>query len=417
MSYTRSGIPVIVENYGRGESQGVALSLFLKAGSRDEPAEYSGISHLLEHVLFRGTENRTSREISEEVENAGGEINGFTGKELTCYYTLALRETFDQVTDVLFDLVSSPLIDEESLELEKQIVGQEVTMLLNEPDQYIHGLLSKVLWEDHPMALMETGNLEAIQRLDTSDMREFYERYYLPNNMVIAACGALESEEVVDWANRSLNTLDASGEEQRRTVPSDRSSVKVFPREGDNTYVGMGFPGYPADAEEKYSQKLLEVVLGSGMSSRLFQRVREREGLTYSIYCHSRTFSDCGLLGIFFSSSSQNLDSVLKGIGEEIHTLKSDGLLTRELDRAKRLVRGTSIRKLESSKNRMFRLGKIYALTGELTTIGESLTRIEEVTEEDIIEVADELLLPDAMSAAVYTDAEIDEGVFHSLKF
>jgi len=413
---TPAGIPVVVEE--QPGSRSAAISVFVRAGSRDEPAEMSGAAHLLEHMLFRGTQRRSSRQLSEDVESAGGEMNGFTSKEVTCYYTIGLRDTFSEVSDVLSDVVINPLLDEGALRLEKMIVSQEVAMLVNEPELYIHSLVNLTMWEGHPISRPEVGDLDNLRSMTTESLRQFYRDRYSRQRIVVVACGAVSPERVLEWSRETMDLLEPEGGKMSREPPESRAGLKVYERAGEQTYVGMAFPAYHASHRSRYAEKVLETILGSGMSSRLFQRVREEEGLVYSIYTHASFFSDCGNLGVFFSTGEEETGTVLKVVAEEIARLKREGLKEGELLRAKRLSHGEFVRKLESTDQRLFRLGGLYSLTGRAPTVEETVRELEAVDEEEVMSVAEELLVPSRMCLSVYARKDVGERIeWSSLDF
>lgn len=399
ISRTEGGIPVIVETLPSSSS--VALATYVLAGSRCEPGEKAGMAHLLEHMVFRGTERFTSRRISEKIEEAGGELNGFTAKEYTCYYSSILKETFDIAGEILTEIVMRPILGHESFPLEKQIVSQEVSMLLNEPDSYIHSLFARALWEGHPMSIPEAGDFSTIESISLDDLKDFYSSNYSPGNLIVVASGGVEADRVLEWAS-GFDTLHPTPPRENPIPPSPRAHFKMFPREGDQVYVGLGFPGLSARDPKRLAQRMLGSVLGAGLSSRLFQKVREEEGLVYSIYSVSRHYSDCGIMGVFFSCSRENLSRVLSSISSEFSLLKGEGLEPGELDRSKRMIKGALVRRLELTENRMFRIGDAFAMTGEVKTVEELFNEMEAVTDEEVLSIANDIIRPEKLCLAVH---------------
>jgi len=410
------GVPIIVEELPG--SQAASISIIVRAGSRHENPAKAGTAHLLEHLLFRGTRSRSSREMSEQIENAGGELNGFTDKEYTCYYSSIIQETFPTAREILVDLVFNPRLEEEHFALEKRIVTQEVSMLLDEPESYIHHLFHQTLWEGHPMAMPEAGDLDTVAGIASRDLREFYDEHYLPEEMILVCSGAIDPEEMGTWAASALSSILPHAGRHSPEPPRPLAQIKSFPREGDQAYVAMGFPGLMASDEKRQVQRVLATILGAGMSSRLFQKIREELGLVYSIYSSCRYFSDCGSLGIFFSTSRDHVDMVIELIAIELSRLKNEGLYDGELNRAKRLIKGAMVRKLESTENRMFRLGESYLLTGKVQSVERMLEEIQSVEGEEVLSVAQELLRPERLCAAVHSSLpEEDVQSYASLDF
>lgn len=408
ISRTEGGIPIVVETLPSSSS--VALAVYVNVGSRNEPAGKAGMAHLLEHMVFRGTKNFTSRQISERIEDAGGELNGFTGKEYTCYYSSILKETFENAGEILGEIVASPILAEDSFSLEKQIVTQEVNMLLNEPESYIHYLFTKAIWEGHPMSIPEAGDFETIGSISLVDLKDFYASNYSPESLIVVASGGVRAGKVEEWAS-SLDSMPRLTRTNDQLPPTPRADIKFFPREGDQAYVGLGFPGVEAGDPARQVQRMLSALLGAGMSSRLFQKVREEEGLVYSIYSISKHYSDCGNMGIYFSCSKDELAHVLESISSEFSLLKREGLEPGELDRVKRLIKGATVRRLESTDNRMFRIGESYAMTGEVKTIEQMIQEMEKITEDQVLAIAEELIKPQKMCVAIHgpvTDLDRD---------
>ena len=382
-------------------SGSVALAAYVRVGSRNEPRERAGMAHLLEHMVFRGTRNFDSRQISERIEDAGGELNGFTTKEFTCYYSSILKETFDTASDVLAEVVSCPSLAQESFELERQIVTQEVNMLINEPDAYIQYLFPSALWDGHPMSVPEAGDFRTIDSISLQDLCDFYHSNYTRDNLAIVASGNVSLERVMEFASL-FDDMPATSQRPPQDPPLPRSDFRHFQRQGDQAYVGLGFPGVPASHPRRQSQRMFAALLGAGMSSRLFQSIREREGLVYSIFTTSKHYTDCGNLTTYFSCSASNLSRVLDSISREFSRLKEEGLEPSELDRSKRLIKGATVRRLESTESRMFRIGDSYIMTGKVRPIEELFEEMESVTEDEVMAMAQEILRPEKLCVAMH---------------
>ena len=398
--FTSGGVPVIIEKLPTMRS--VAISVNFDVGSRDEDREQSGIAHLVEHVMFKGTKDRGAKEISDLIENAGGEMNGFTTKEMTSYHVFCLDETIGTAQQLLGEMVLDPLFDREHLELEKNVVTQEITMMEDEPEDYCRVLLDRSLWRGHPMALSESGEVESVKAIGQDHMRSFYEAGYTLENISIVACGNLREKQVVEWAESTFDDMKARGRRNERTPPPARSSIDLYPRDGDQAYVELGFPSYDAHHPERNAAGLASAILGAGTSSRLYQRIREQDGLVYSIYMMPQTYTDCGVLEGGYSTSAENTTKVARMMAEEIKDLKDEGLKPGELDRAKRWVKGMFVRKLENSEDRMYWLSEQYHLRKEARGVDEAMQEFMSVTEEQVLKAANELLRPKKMCVALH---------------
>ncbi len=411
---TPSGIPVVVERLP--DSHSASLSVYLGAGSRDESDQQAGIAHMLEHMLFKGTSRRTAREMSEQIEAAGGEQNGYTTKEVTSYQAFALDETVEVAEDILADMVLNPLLDSSCLATEKNVVLQEINMLQNDPDDYIHVLFCESLWGDHPMGRSEAGSSATVSSLTERDVRDFFELNYRPPRMAVFAVGNVDPDQVTEWARNSFDHLAPSPPRIERTPPRPRAVFEVRPRDDRQAYVGMGFPGCSSVDPDRFAQRLTASVLGMGTSSRLFQEIREKEGLVYEIFASSSSYTDCGVMSIFFNTTVDDQEKVVRLVGEEIRRLKEEGLEKGELDRAKRLLKGIYVRRLESSETRMIRLGEMFMSTGKAVTPEESLREIDAVTEEDVHRMAAMVMSRDRLCMTMHAPKKESEKAARNLE-
>jgi predicted Zn-dependent peptidase len=379
---TPAGIPVIVDKLPYSRSAAVAV--YIGVGSRDEAQDKCGIAHLSEHLMFKGTELHTSKEISELVEAAGGEMNGYTGKEVTCYFIQTIDETMATAEQLLAEIITKPHFEQKDVEMEKKVVAQEIKMAEDEPEGYIHELLARTAWEGNPMANSEGGSVECIISLGLKDIQAFYEANYRPPSLNVVATGNVDVDQVVSWASSAFDDLPHSNRELARHPPTFHYGTRLYPREGDQLYAAIGFPGVSAPHPDRFAQSMLSVILGSGTSSRLYQKIREENGLVYSIYAMSIPYTDTGAFGIYFSTSSENSEKVFELVASELRRLKGEGLERGELARAKNWLKGMIVRKLEPTDNRMYFLGEQFLQTGKLMTEDQILQRMEAVTEEDV---------------------------------
>ena len=397
---TSGGIPVTADNIPGAGASGYMVAV--TTGSRDETPEIYGISHLLEHVVFRETANRTSFQMSKDIEGAGGIMNAMTGREATAYYAMSLKETADRAKDLVADIVRNPLIKDSHVEMEKKIVLQELNMVENNPDSYIHDIFAGSVWKGHQLENEEGGNPESVSAMNHEDLRGYYEERYGIPNMAVVACGSVDLDDAVSWAEETFDGM--SGRKNMRTRPG-RPSGNISVREwhGDHSYAGMGFRGHAADHPDKDAVRLLWVLMGSGSSSRLFQRLREERALVYSVYSSIDQHTDSSPAGAFFSCTEKNLTESIDAVISVFRDIRTGGLEEGELRRAKNLVKGANIRSHESTSNRMSKIMKDVLLTGEAKTLEQRLSALESVTEEDVIRAAGEMLSPDMLNIALYT--------------
>ncbi len=398
VSKTAGGIPVVVENIP--DSQSVAYMIGVATGSRDETEGIYGLSHLLEHTVFRETKTMDSYQMAKEIEGAGGELNAFTGREMTAFYGITIKETADVARRIVGDIVANPLINEKSTELEKKIVLQELSMIKNEPDRYIHDLFSMVLWKGHELEQDEGGDEKLVEKMTFEDLRAYYDEKYRIPNLSVYAVGA-DMEETVAWAEETLDRMAGGKRNVRSTPPMPKGKYEFVANDSDHYQVAMGFQAYGSSHKDRAAVSMLSAVLGSGTSSRLFQDVREKKALVYSIFTSVSQNSDASSLAAYMSCTKENVTEAMETTSKVIGKLLSEGLEKGELDRAKRLVKGANVRAMESTDNRLYRLGVNHMLNGSTETLEQRLARIEAVTEEDVMRVAEDILVSDRLNTVV----------------
>ncbi len=398
--YTSAGIPVITDPVPGCRISGYMVAV--NTGSRDETQEIMGLSHLLEHVVFRATYKRTSFQMSKEIEGAGGEMNAFTAKEMTAFYGLTLKETSNVAKELVADIVRNPLIAEDDTQLEKKIVLQEINMCENDPDSYIHDLFGEVIWGGHRLGQNEAGTREVVKSLTSKDLRKYYEDRYRIPNLTVFACGAADPQDAVAWAEENFDDM-AGGKANERKAPNVSGSVyKHYKWEGDHCYVGMGFRAFDAKSDDIPALSMLSAILGSGSSSRLFQDVREKKALVYSIYDYVDQYTDAGSMGTFMSATEENVYEAINTVARTYRSLKENGLTEGELTRVKNLVKGALIRGTESTDRRLYSLAKGTMLTGKPRSLDERLMRLDAVTEEDVMRIAGKVMDPKGLNVVMY---------------
>ncbi|NLL94892.1 MAG: insulinase family protein [Thermoplasmatales archaeon] len=406
-SRTPAGIPVIT--IGPGKSGRCGYMVAVRAGSRDEAPGNLGISHLLEHSVFRRAGGRTSFEISRDMEAAGGSMNAFTSKEMTGYHGSTILETAGVARELVGDIVADPSLDGPDIELEKKIVLQEISMWENDPESYIHKLMSDTLWEGHGLSQNEAGLAEVVDSLGEADLREYYgERYGAPS-MVVIACGDAPHDETVGWAEERFDPM--GGGPRRRVPPKALPPAYVrTPWEGGHCYVGMGFQTCPPDHADHTALGLLGAILGAGASSRLFHKVREESALVYSVYSVAPTYSDAASMETYFSSTPKNVLEAIEAVASVWRGIKDGGLADGELRKAKNMAWGRRTALAESTDNTMYSAARQYMVKGEVETMADYKSRIESVTGEDVMRVAGKYLDPGALRVAMYGTAPSMEG-------
>lgn len=399
ISRTEGGIPVVTEFIPGCESAGYMVAV--GTGSRDENPEIFGLSHLLEHVVFRETKTRTSYQMAKEMEGAGGELNAFTGRELTAFYGVTIKETKDVAKEMVSDIFSNPLINDEDVELEKKIVLQELSMIENEPEARIHDLFPNTIWRGHQLSQDEGGLPSVVEGLGAPELREYYdERYGIPN-MAVFSAGNVDSEDTVAWASEKFDGMTGKMKIKRQPPKVPDSAYAFVKNKSEHCHIGFGLPAYDSRSENRMPAMLLGSILGSGTSSRLFQDVRESKALVYSVHTATEQYSDASSMTAYMSSTDGNVIKALEATASVFSRLKREGLEKNELAGTKRLLKGALVRSMESTERRLYRLSGSYMLNGSSMTLEQRLEAIEAVTEDQVMRVAQDLIKQSSLNIVV----------------
>ncbi|HEX5199622.1 MAG TPA: pitrilysin family protein [Actinoplanes sp.] len=410
-----SGLRVITEAIPGSRS--ASLGVWVGIGSRDETPAMSGASHFLEHLLFKGTHKRTALQISAEIEAVGGETNAFTTKEYTCYYARVLDDDLPLAVDVLCDAVADSILDPADVEVERGVILEEIAMHEDEPSDEVHDIFTEAIFGDHPLGRLISGTEESITPMTRTQINGFYRRRYTPPHIVVAAAGNLEHATVVRLVRKALagTALDSAAGDPAgpragiKRVRHQKPHTVVRNRDTEQAHVVLGGVGIGRRDERRFALGVLNNVLGGGMSSRLFQEIREKRGLAYSVYSYASQYADAGLFGVYAGCAPGKVEEVLDLTRAELARVADKGLTAEEIARGKGMVKGSYVLGLEDSGSRMSRLAKSELLYGDLMTVDELLGRVDAVTAEDVDAIAHELL-SQPMSLAVV--GPFDEAAF-----
>ena len=392
------GLRVITEAMPSVRS--AALGVWVGVGSRDESASLAGASHFLEHLLFKGTATRTALDISEALEAVGGEMNAFTAKEYTCYHARVLDTDLPLAIDTVADMVTGSLIARADVESEREVILEEIAMNDDDPDDVVHNLIASRVWGDSPLGRPIAGSPESIRTLTRAQIAGYYRRRYRPEAMVVAVAGNVEHRAVVRNVRAAFGAagfLDddtaapKAPREGGRTAPF-RLGASVVTRPTEQANLVLGLPGLRRSDERRHAAGVLNAAVGGGMSSRLFQEVREKRGLAYAVYSYAANYADTGMFGVYAGCAPAKVDDVLELVREQLVRVAESGIDAAELERGKGQMRGSVVLSLEDSGSRMSRIAKADLLDGELLSIDEVIARIDAVTLDDVRELAAELL-------------------------
>jgi predicted Zn-dependent peptidase len=388
-----NGLVVLTERMPYVRS--VAIGLWVKVGSRYEPAEYAGASHFIEHLLFKGTENRSAEDIARAIDSVGGTLDAFTSRENTCFYAKVLGEHLPLAVDLLSDLLLHPRLDPDDVEKERRVVLEEIKMVEDDPDDLIHDLFAQQVWRDHPLGRSILGTRQTLQAITRQAVLDHLRDYYQPDQVIVAAAGYLEHARVVDLVRAAL------GGWQGRSVPTNGGSPVCYhtvhheDRDSAQLHLVLGAEGLPYSHRHRYAFFLQNAILGSSMSSRLFQEIREKRGLAYSIYSYQASYQDSGLMAVYAGTSAESYAQVVDLIRAEFARLRDEPVDLDEFRRAKEQLKGNLLLGLEGTSSRMTRLAKAEIYFQRYFDLDEIIRGIDDVSSETFAELNRTLLTPE----------------------
>ncbi|MSV28331.1 MAG: insulinase family protein [Bryobacterales bacterium] len=378
-----NGVRVITEVMPHVRS--VSVGVWVNSGSRRETADQNGLTHFIEHMLFKGTENRSAEEIARSVDSIGGNLDAFTAKEMVCYNTKVLDEHLPKAFDVLADLVLHPLFRPEDIEKEKGVILEELKMDADSPDYLVHEIFSSNFWKDHALGRPILGSKKTIESFDREAVDSFYRGAYGSSNTLITAAGNLAHARMVDLARQHFEKLPNLGPRHAEPAPGTYAAIALKKKkELEQVHLCLGVPSFHLSHESRFACYVLNTLLGGGMSSRLFQNIRERQGLAYAVFSELNTYSDTGCLMIYAGTSLKSARQVVDSILKEFGQLKNEEVPAEELRRAKDHLKGSLMLSLESTSSRMSNLARQAMYFGRFISLDEVTAAIEAVTAEEL---------------------------------
>jgi predicted Zn-dependent peptidase len=387
--HLENGIPVVLEPIRSVRS--VAVGVWVKVGSRYESREENGISHFLEHMFFKGTKKRTTKDISVDIDSLGGDLNAFTSRENTAFYIKVLDEHVDKGIDLLSDIFVNSVFPEDELEKEKKIIKEEIKMVEDTPDDYIHDLFSLAVWGQEGIGQPILGRRETVASFTREHVMSHIKKYYGTKDIVISCAGNFQPEEMIAALNRRFGGLRQGSTPKKGVGPDFHRSVKVYSKEMSEAHICIGVPGVSQVSEERYAFFVLNTILGAGVSSRLFQEIREKRGLAYSVYSFTSSYLDTGLWGVYAGVSKKRIREVAEVIIAEMRDF-SHTLTEIELQRAKNHLKGNLILGLESTNSRMNNLARQEIYFGRYISPEEILKSVDMVNLKQIRELSGRLI-------------------------
>jgi predicted Zn-dependent peptidase len=395
------------------------IGIWVENGSRYEVPAENGVSHFIEHLLFKGTRKRTAAQIAEEIDAVGGVLNAFTGKEYTCYYAKVLGEDLAMATDLLADLFLDSIFDPAEIDRERQVVLQEISQAEDTPDDFIHDLFNLKFWEGHPLALPIFGSVGTVNAINRELLVSFMAERYRAGRVFVAAAGMVDHERLAGDCARLFGGITGDGRPEPTSPPAERMVVINHHKDLEQTHLCIGGPGISQASPLRYASYVLNTALGGGMSSRLFQEVRERRGRVYSIYSFMSSYLDCGYLAIYAGTNPEWIDEVIEVTLGEVSKLVRDGLTVAELERAKSQLKGNMLLGMESTESRMNRLARNETYFGREVPLEELARGIDRVTNDQVLELATNSFQAGRMAMVLLGDLkgrEFDPAVFSALK-
>ncbi|WP_027398324.1 M16 family metallopeptidase [Anaerovorax odorimutans] len=381
------GIRVVMEQIPYVKS--VSIGIWVKAGAVDEVAKNSGISHFIEHMLFKGTEKRNTKQIAEDVDKIGGQINAFTGKEATCYYIKTLASNIEAACDILTDMFLNSKFDKIEMEKEKRVIYEEMKMIEDSPEDYAHDIIGELVFKDLPLSKSIIGTPSSLKGITQNAIRKYLNEEYTKDNIVISIAGNFDENEFCKLFEGKLKNLNPTKKVKEHIETEYKPGYKIKIKDVEQSHLCLGVKGIPLADDRYYSMSLLSNIMGGSMSSRLFQNIREEKGLAYSVYSMASSFSTAGYFNIYAGVSHDKVSDAICGIGEELQKLKNNGIIKDELSTAKEQLKSTYIFSQENVNSRMFANGKNTLILNKVFSQEEIISKIDSVTLDNLREVAD----------------------------
>lgn len=410
--YTCSnGVRIVLENIPTVRS--VAIGVWIGTGSRNEHDKNNGISHFLEHMFFKGTKTRSAKDIAESFDRIGGQVNAFTSKEYTCYYSKVLDEHADYALEILADMFFNSTFESGELTKEKNVVYEEIKMYEDTPDDIVHDILSQATFGNHALAYPILGTEETLETFTADMLNGYMDEYYTPDNVVISVAGNV-NEAFIEKIEKQFGNYSSKYRKKDVQSPSFFNEKIARTKDTEQAHLCIGFKGLQLGHENIYDLIILNNILGGSMSSRLFQDVREKQGLAYSIYSYHTSYKDSGLLTIYGGTANKQLDQLFNTIQETINELKTNGILEKELENSIEQMKGSLMLSLESTNSRMSRNGKNELLLNNHRSLDEVIDLVEQVTFERVNKLAKDIFTDDFSLSLIGPSGEIPSKIKNS---
>ena len=409
ISELENGIRIISEYIPYFRS--ISLGIWVATGSRSETKELNGITHLIEHLVFKGTKKRTNKEIAIEFDSIGADFNAFTDKENLCFYCDFLDTHLDKCCELLFDVVLNPSFLQKNLDTEKKIILEEIKMVEDTPSEDIFNYYYELVLDGHPLSLPILGTRKSLNNIKLKDVWDYFNNKFVFKNMVISAAGNIKHKDLVDSVKKNIDKINLNSANKKNILdykePEVKNNIKIINKKIKSTNICYGGIGCKRSSPDKYALTVLTNIIGGSMSSRLFQKVREDSGLAYSIYAGNTQYTDAGIIDIYAAADSKNIRKVVEIINNEINDIKKNSVNEIELDRAKENLKGSIVLDIEQISSRMFRFGKSLLIDNNVLPIVQILNKIDLVTKDDIYDICNKYFNQERINIVIL--GELDE--------
>lgn len=395
-SVLKNGIRVISETMPHSHS--VSIGIWITNGSRHDRLEINGVTHFIEHLLFKGTHKRTALDIAREIDSVGGVLNAFTCREYVCYYAKVLSDALPKAVSLLSDIFMNSLFDSSEIEKERKVVLQEIRMLMDNPDNYIHDLFCRSFWKSHPLGMSVIGSEESVGRLSRDILLDTMRERFRAEEIIISAAGNVSHSDLVALLNKFFTDVPEGRCEKDERLPTHRKQIETTDKDLEQVHLCLGTRALPQNSPKRYAGYILNTILGGSISSRLFQEVREERGLAYSVYSYVMSHSDAGTMVVYAGTKQDKLLEVIEIILQQLKQLKTVPVTDTEMEFAREHLKGNLLLSMESTDNRMTKLAKNEIYFGRQVTLPEIIAGLDCISPRDLMELGDELFRDDCLT-------------------
>jgi predicted Zn-dependent peptidase len=384
----KNGVRILSEKLEHYRS--VSLGIWVNVGSREETLQENGISHFIEHMIFKGTRSRNSLDIAKQLDAIGGLSNAFTSKENTCFHSRVLDRHFSNLSDILSDIFLNSIFDAGEMERERQVILQEINMVEDTPDEHVHVLFNHLFWLDHPLGMSILGTGESVSGINQETIHSYIKRYYTPDRIILSAAGHVDHDALLGYFQPLFEPLEPTVENHPRSIPDTHGGILCHHKDTEQVHICLGGKAPHLSSDLRFAAAILNTILGGSMSSRLFQEIREKRGLAYAVYSFLSAYIDTGMFGVYVGTDPKQVNRVLQVINKEIKAIQKGDLSETDLAEAREQIIGGILLGAESTDTRMMRLAKNEYVFGRYIDFDEMVAKLEKVTVDEVLAVAEE---------------------------